>query len=211
MPLLETYHRLQPASAQAALFLGQAYVRATGRPPEGVRAVADRRPAPSRAGRMQASLTVQQFPRDPFDPAAVKWPCPDQRESPASGGPLYCCAFVFTPFYPKTPKRPPPQPLFRMPSLALHRAKFSTVLPSDPADRAGYTGERAVGGRGRLDPSPLAPRSGPAGITMFTLLPPAQTGIQCENNYDDPQMWAAPLHPVGERRAGHRGGGGRFR
>jgi enediyne biosynthesis protein E4 len=36
----------------------------------------------------------------------------------------------------------------------------------------------------------LAPRSGPAGRTMFTSLPAEQTGIRCENHYNDPQMWA---------------------
>jgi len=36
---------------------------------------------------------------------------------------------------------------------------------------------------------PLAPRSAPRGPTLFTLLPPEQTGIVTENRYDDPEMW----------------------
>jgi len=41
-----------------------------------------------------------------------------------------------------------------------------------------------------LADAPLAPRSVPAGRTMFTPLPAAQTGIAGENHYGDPQMWA---------------------
>jgi len=40
-----------------------------------------------------------------------------------------------------------------------------------------------------LSGAPLAPRSGPPGRTMFTALPPDQTGIRCFNHYGDPQMW----------------------
>lgn len=36
----------------------------------------------------------------------------------------------------------------------------------------------------------LAPRSGPIGLTLFSELPPGQTGIVTENNYNDPSMWA---------------------
>ena len=36
---------------------------------------------------------------------------------------------------------------------------------------------------------PLAPRSGPRGAAMFTLLPPEQTGVVTENRYADPTMW----------------------
>jgi len=47
----------------------------------------------------------------------------------------------------------------------------------------------------RADPgltqTPLATRSGPAGRTMFTELPPEQTGIKCENFFADPLMWGA--------------------
>jgi enediyne biosynthesis protein E4 len=37
--------------------------------------------------------------------------------------------------------------------------------------------------------TPLAPRSGPRGETLFTALPAAQTGIVAENHYADPRMW----------------------
>jgi len=37
----------------------------------------------------------------------------------------------------------------------------------------------------------LNPRSGPAGKTMFTLLPPEATGVRTENQYADPQMKGA--------------------
>ncbi|HEU5079829.1 MAG TPA: FG-GAP-like repeat-containing protein [Opitutaceae bacterium] len=46
----------------------------------------------------------------------------------------------------------------------------------------------------RADNTPIAahdfaPRSGPAGATMFTRLPSAQTGVVTENRFDDPRMW----------------------
>lgn len=37
--------------------------------------------------------------------------------------------------------------------------------------------------------TPLAARSTPAGATMFTPLPPEQTGVVTENRYADPRMW----------------------
>ena len=40
-----------------------------------------------------------------------------------------------------------------------------------------------------LGAAPLAARSGPAGPTLFTLLPPEQTGIKGVNHFGDPQMW----------------------
>jgi enediyne biosynthesis protein E4 len=36
---------------------------------------------------------------------------------------------------------------------------------------------------------PLTPRSGPSGATLFTPLPPEQTGVSVENRYADPRMW----------------------
>ncbi|HVT73725.1 MAG TPA: FG-GAP-like repeat-containing protein [Lacunisphaera sp.] len=42
---------------------------------------------------------------------------------------------------------------------------------------------------GKLEEAPLAPRSGPRGATLFALMPPAQTGIVTDNQYDDPKMW----------------------
>ena len=47
-----------------------------------------------------------------------------------------------------------------------------------PADPAGGIAEK-----------PLAPRSGPRGATLFTELPPQQTGVVTTNNYSDPKMW----------------------
>jgi hypothetical protein len=41
-----------------------------------------------------------------------------------------------------------------------------------------------------LTERPLAPRSTPAGATMFTEMSPTQTGIVTTNNYADPRMWA---------------------
>jgi hypothetical protein len=35
----------------------------------------------------------------------------------------------------------------------------------------------------------LAPRSGPRGAALFTLMAPEQTGIVTENRFDDPKMW----------------------
>ena len=40
-----------------------------------------------------------------------------------------------------------------------------------------------------LQAVPLAARSGPAGKTMFTLLPPERTGVHAVDRYDDPKMW----------------------
>ena len=40
-----------------------------------------------------------------------------------------------------------------------------------------------------LEQQTLAAASGPRGATLFTILPPTQTGIVVENKYDDPRMW----------------------
>ena len=37
----------------------------------------------------------------------------------------------------------------------------------------------------------LAPRPGPRGPTLFRVLPPEETGVVTQNNYDDPRMWGA--------------------
>ncbi len=47
----------------------------------------------------------------------------------------------------------------------------------------------AADGQPGLAATPLAPKSGPRGATMFTLMPPEQTGIVTSNPYDDPRMW----------------------
>jgi hypothetical protein len=41
---------------------------------------------------------------------------------------------------------------------------------------------------------PLAVRSGPRGPTLFTTLPPEQTGLRAMNAYDDPAMWRQLYH-----------------
>jgi len=40
-----------------------------------------------------------------------------------------------------------------------------------------------------LSSRPLAPRSGPRGRTMFSIVPPEQSGLRADNPYDDPKMW----------------------
>src|ERR1700712_503610 len=50
---------------------------------------------------------------------------------------------------------------------------------------AGVAVEAADG----LTESALAPHSGPRGATMFSVVPPAQSGIVTENRYADPEMW----------------------
>ena len=42
---------------------------------------------------------------------------------------------------------------------------------------------------GGIDGRPLAPRPFARGRTLFTELPPDQTGVRTENRYDDPKMW----------------------
>ncbi len=42
---------------------------------------------------------------------------------------------------------------------------------------------------GELTEAPLAAHAQAPGATLFTLLPPAQTGIVTENRYADPRMW----------------------
>src|SRR6187402_1950704 len=41
---------------------------------------------------------------------------------------------------------------------------------------------------------PLAPRSRPAGATMFTLMAPEATGVVTENRYADPRIWMERYH-----------------
>ncbi len=42
---------------------------------------------------------------------------------------------------------------------------------------------------GQIVETPLAPRTRPRGATLFTELPPQQTGLIATNNYSDPKMW----------------------
>ncbi len=48
---------------------------------------------------------------------------------------------------------------------------------------------RAEESGGEIKAAPLAARSGPPGATLFTIMPPEQTGIVTRNAYDDPAMW----------------------
>jgi len=57
------------------------------------------------------------------------------------------------------------------------------------------TGTASPGGS--LAESPLAPRAGRRGATLFKVLLPGETGVVTENPYDDPRMWGA-LNPVAE-------------
>ncbi|MEO6003815.1 MAG: FG-GAP-like repeat-containing protein [Opitutus sp.] len=41
----------------------------------------------------------------------------------------------------------------------------------------------------------LGQRSGPRGTTLFSTLPPEQTGLTADNPYDDPAMWGQLYHP----------------
>ncbi|HVU18583.1 MAG TPA: FG-GAP-like repeat-containing protein [Candidatus Didemnitutus sp.] len=40
----------------------------------------------------------------------------------------------------------------------------------------------------------FAPRSGPRGKTLFTILPSERTGVTARNDYDDPRMWRELYH-----------------
>lgn len=42
---------------------------------------------------------------------------------------------------------------------------------------------------GSLDAQPLAPRSGPRGAALFSIVAPETSGVIAENKYDDPEMW----------------------
>ncbi|HWA88373.1 MAG TPA: FG-GAP-like repeat-containing protein [Opitutus sp.] len=76
-----------------------------------------------------------------------------------------------------------------MPSVAASRFRCAALLAcllvelTSPA----RAGDESLGPG--IVAAPLAPRSGPRGATMFVVLPPEQTGVRTENNYDDPAMW----------------------
>jgi len=42
---------------------------------------------------------------------------------------------------------------------------------------------------GGIEAQPLAPRSGPRGKTLFTVVAPEDSGVRTENTYDDPEIW----------------------
>jgi enediyne biosynthesis protein E4 len=54
---------------------------------------------------------------------------------------------------------------------------------------AGLAGIALAADPAGLESQPFAPRSTPTGTTMFTPLPPEQTGVTMVNRYDDPAMW----------------------
>ena len=58
----------------------------------------------------------------------------------------------------------------------------STPLPPSPE-------LRRTGRAGGIEEQPLAPRSGPRGRTLFTIIPPEDSGVRTENKYDDPEIW----------------------
>jgi hypothetical protein len=49
--------------------------------------------------------------------------------------------------------------------------------------------EQAPVSAGSIEERPLAPRSGPRGKTLFTVVAPEDSGVRTENNYDDPEIW----------------------
>ena len=70
---------------------------------------------------------------------------------------------------------------FRVFQHAIHCALLTGFLCAGQIIRAADPG---VG----LTEKPLAPRLFPRGKTMFTLLPPSETGVQTVNNFADPKM-----------------------
>ena len=52
----------------------------------------------------------------------------------------------------------------------------------------GLAAGKIVAGTG-MEAAPLARPSAPLGATLFSSLPPAQTGLVVENRYADPRMW----------------------
>jgi enediyne biosynthesis protein E4 len=49
--------------------------------------------------------------------------------------------------------------------------------------------ETAPASAGSIEEQPLAPRSGLRGKTLFTIIPPEESGLRTENAYDDPAIW----------------------
>jgi hypothetical protein len=61
-------------------------------------------------------------------------------------------------------------------------ASPSTPLPPSPE-------LRRTGTASGIEEQPLAPRSGPRGKTLFTIVAPEDSGMRTENKYDDPEIW----------------------
>jgi hypothetical protein len=60
---------------------------------------------------------------------------------------------------------------------------------------ASGAGSRAMAGQapapgGSMEVQPLAPRPPRDGKTLFTIIPPEESGLRTENTYDDPEIWA---------------------
>ena len=72
--------------------------------------------------------------------------------------------------------------------------RFRTVLAAVLAALTIAVGSRALGepaqaSGGSIEVQPLAPRSGLRGKTLFTIIPPEESGLRTENAYDDPAIW----------------------
>ncbi len=72
--------------------------------------------------------------------------------------------------------------------LAVRRGVLAMVLVASAAEWSAVAQESENLGPGLVS-SPLAPRSGPRGATLFVELPAEQTGLVVENNYNDPSIW----------------------
>jgi hypothetical protein len=77
---------------------------------------------------------------------------------------------------------------------ARHGIQSLAVLAGALALLASGAGIRAIAepapaSGGSIVERPLAPRSGPRGKTLFTIVPPEESGVRTENRYDDPEMW----------------------
>jgi hypothetical protein len=49
--------------------------------------------------------------------------------------------------------------------------------------------EPAPASGGSIEEQPLVQRPGPRGKTLFTIIPPEESGLRTENSYDDPAIW----------------------
>ncbi|MFZ1054766.1 MAG: FG-GAP-like repeat-containing protein [Opitutaceae bacterium] len=72
--------------------------------------------------------------------------------------------------------------------------RLRTVLAAVLAALTIAVGSRALGepaqaSGGSIEVQPLAPRSGLRGKTLFTIIPPEESGLRTENAYDDPAIW----------------------
>ena len=70
-------------------------------------------------------------------------------------------------------------------ALAVGGAISKAVAGPDPSSAGPSPPLRA----GSIEEQPLAPRSGPRGHPIFTIVSPEDSGVRTENNYDDPEMW----------------------